>query len=729
MKFLKNKRVIFAIIATVLFLVFFVGNFYTKNAYASNVYFTNAYVALEQLHSGDVIEQEFVLREGDEGVNVTLGTYMLTMGGGRIEAELLDSKGTLIGKTEVDLTGHMDNYPASLWFGELDESLYGQTLKIKMTFLDIDNELVTVYGSATDIDKYEATLNGEGLGWNITMDGIKATVFVEYSDFRNFFVCGFGILAAYLALFKIKWKELRPLDTLKKWVNIVRENWKKIVLTIGMILGCALIGNVAERYLSAESDYSNPYRAYAISIAVFIVVFAIVFHKYIWKRVHIFFMALVMLIGSVYIMAQPPTPVSHDEQLHYANTTYISWGATYNISVSDYYIYSMYTQRAYYDIFQKGQREAWVEEINTVDGQGELMSYTASTGLASIPYYLTAIVLYILRIFKFNFITRYLLGKFTNLFIYACCFGLSIKMLKGRGKLLMAMVGLIPTNILLASSYGYDWWVIAVVALGFAIFISELQTHDKISTKKFALSTLVICAGMLPKAVYFPLLLPMMLLKKDRYENSKKCRAITVIGALALVLSFILPLIISVDSGAVAGGGDIRGGSDVNAAGQIAFILGNLGEYMKVLFGYMKDYLNPDKSYAFLTGTAYQGAGEYFTVCLIVLAVAAALDNSNETVFKGREPVAVFGSYLGVFGAVVVVITALYVAYTGVGSATVSGCQPRYLAPIVFPFLFFVGENKVATSDEMKSKTFIWGALSMSLICLLTVYESFIIKY
>lgn len=726
---LKNKKIVFSVIALVLFLVFFLGNFFTKEAYASSVYFANYYQPMRQLCSGDVIEQDLTLREGDEGVSVILGTYAISMGGGRIEAELFDESGLKVGETVADLTGHADNYGAVLHFGKFGEELYGQIVTLRMTFQNIDDELVTVYGSITDLDKYEATLNGEPLGWNIAMDGIKETVYIEYRDFRNFFVCIFGTIFAYIAIFKISWKDIKPREMAQGAVNTVKTNWKKILLTIGVMIASGFAGSTIEEIISKNAAYTNPYRAYAIAVLLFVVAFAIIFHKYIWAKAHIYFMVLVMLAGSVYIFAQPPTPVSHDEQLHYAQTTYISYGATNYISTSDYYMFSMYTQKAYWNIFLKEQRDAWVEEVNMVDGYNTYMPYLAPTGITEIPYYITAIALYVFRILRLDFLTRYLLGKFVNLLIYASCFGLSIKLLKGRGKLLMAMIGLIPTNILMAASYGYDWWVIAFVALGFALFISELQKYDRISTSKFALSTAIICIGMLPKAVYFPLLFPMMLLKKERYEDSKKCRVITVLGAVALVLSFILPLVISVNAGDVAGGGDIRGGSDVSASGQIAFIINNLGEYMKIMFGYMKDYLNPDKTYAILTATAYQGLGSYFTVALMTLAIAAIVDNSEKTVFKGREPLAVIGNYIGNFGAVVLVITALYVAYTAVGSPTVSGCQPRYLLPILFPFLYFAGENKLSASDEIKGKVFVWGAVAMTVLLMITVNDAFIIKY
>ena len=729
MAWIKNKKIVFTIITVAMLLIFFVGNYYVREAYASAVYHSNYYQALNQLYSGDVIEQNFVMREGDEGVSVILGTYVTTLGGGNIEAELFDEEGDKVAETVTDLTGHADNYGARIYFGKLDEELYGKTLKLRMTFVDIDDQLVTVYGSITDLDKYQATLNGESLGWNITMDGIRKTYFVEFRDFRNFFVGAFGIIAAYLALFVIKWKEIKPRKMVEDALATVKGNWKKIAITFGVMILSAILGNFFEGKISAESAYTNPYRAYAIAVGLFVIAFATIFYKYIWKHVHVYVLILVMLVGSVYIMGQPPVPVSHDEQLHYTNTSYVSWGATTKISASDYYVLARIYQQHYYNIFQKDQRAAWADEVNIVDGEGHTMPYATIMNLASVPYFITGIALYVFRVLGVEFITRYLLGKFVNLFIYAGCFALAIKLIPGRGKLILSMVALIPTNIIMASSYGCDWWIIAFVALGFAIFIRELQLYDKISTKKFALSTAVIALGMFPKAVYFPVLFPMMLMKKERYENSKKCRIITVIGAIVLVLSFVLPLVISVDTGGTAGGGDIRGGSDVNAAGQIAFILGNFDVYLKVLFGYMREYLDPDKMYAIMNATAYQGRGPFFTACLMTLAVAAALDNTDKPVFKNREVLAVLGNYIGNFGAVVLVITALYVGYTPVGMLDVKGCQPRYLLPILFPFLYFAGENKLSTSEELKGKAFVWGAITMMIVAILTINDTFLIKY
>ena len=45
--------------------------------------------------------------------------------------------------------------------------------------------------------------------------------------------------------------------------------------------------------------------------------------------------------------------------------------------------------------------------------------------------------------------------------------------------------------------------------------------------------------------------------------------------------------------------------------------------------------------------------------------------------------------------ALVLVATSLYVAYTAVGSGTIEGCQPRYLAPLIFPAMMFLGSGRI----------------------------------
>lgn len=726
---LKKKRIIFSIITLILFLVCVCGNFYTVDTYASRVYFSNSYNTSGQLYSGDVVEQEFTLAEEDEGVQVFFGTYVTVLEKGTIVAELFDENGEKVAETEVDLAGTQDNTYVSFHFGKLDESLYNQKCKIRLTFSNIEDQLLAYYTAWTDGETYTCTFNGEVQDHNLVVNGIKDTTYVEYRDFRLFYIFGIGVFAVYLAMFKIKWKEINVRKTIEKCKKYVKDNWKRILIVVGLILASTAVAAVAEYFFSKDEDYANPYRAFAVFAGVFLIIIMVYYKNYIWKRAHIFFFIVSMLVGSVYALGIPPTAVGWDEQLHYTRTAYMSWGATNKVSVCDYLINSRYTQANYYYIFLKDQREAWVEEANAFDAEGGIMGYMEGVQVSSIAYVPTSILLYVARVLGVDFITRFTLGRIFNLFQYSLFLAIAIKLLKGRGKMLIAAIGLIPTNIIMAASYGYDWWLISLIILGYAIFIGELQEKGRVSTKKFIQSVVVMSIGLMAKAVYFPLMLPLMLLKKDKYEDSKKARWIVVLAAVLLVASFILPLFLSASSGAAAGGGDTRASSSVNAAGQVVYILTNLGEYLQTLIKYMWSFLQPDSASGYLTNMAYQGKGSYYTVCLIIIGIAAAIDNSDKPVFRKRESLALCGGYIGVLGALVLTITSMYISYTAVGASSVSGCQPRYILPVLFPFLFFIGENEMKISDEVKGKVFSWCVVAMALIGLLAIHDCYIIKY
>ena len=728
MKFFKKKKNVFWGITLVLFLVFVCGNFFTKDAYAITTYFSNSTFIASQIFSGDVVEQEFCLAEGDQGVQVMCGTYLTVMSGGRIQAELYDEFGTKVSETEVSLQGTTDNSTVKIYFGDLDESLYNTTCKLKLTFLDMDDQLLALYASGFYTEEYDFYLNGEEQAANIVMDGIRATTYVEYRDVRMFYVFVIGVFMLYMGMYKITWRKITVQEIKDKVQECWQSNWKSCLRLIVTILGSVLLAGIIEYFAIQKYGYYNPYRMYALFVTVFIIAFANVFKEYVWKKAHVYFFIVTMLVGMVTAFSVPPTPVSWDEQIHYTKTTYMSWGATNRISGSDYLMSSMYTQSNYYNIFEKSQREAWVEEVNEFDSLGGMMGYLQGVQASSVAYVPASMTLYAGRILGLDFVTRYTLGKLTNLFCYALFLAAAVKCMQGRGKLLIAAVGLLPTNMLLASSYGYDWWLTSLIILGYAMFIGEIQKKGRISDVRMMQSVAVMTVGLLAKAVYFPILLPMMLLRKERYEKSKKARWIVVLAAVFLVVSFVLPLL-TAGGDVAAGGGDIRGGHDVNAMGQVTYILTNMGDFLSTIFNYMMRYLNPDGAVRYTTIMAYQGKGDYWTVCLIIMGIAAAMDNSDVTVFRKNNRLAQAGGYIGVLGAMILVLTAMYVSYTPVGASTVNGCQERYIIPLLFPFLYFIGENRMTVPTETKRKAFVWINVCMSLIFMLAAYGSFISRY
>lgn len=727
---LKDKRVIFSIITAILLFICIGCNFYKIDSYAISTCFTSSNVISTQLFSGDVLEQEVTLSEGDQGVRLLLGTYLLTMEKGTATAELFDETGELVATQSLDLTGMTDNKFAHFYFGNLDENVWGKKCTIRYTFDNIDDELLAVYASTTNADMYEYTINGEVQECNVAMDGIQKTSYVEYRDFRLIYVLVIGLFLSYMVLFRINWKTLSFASCVEKVKGVTVSNWEKWLSWVAGIVACALISGGVEHIASRESEYANPMRMFAVFVTLIILLYVFANRNVIWKKAHILFFIASMLIGMVNISAVPETAVSWDEQIHYAKAAGLSWGANGKISYADNMMLSNYTISNYYNIFLKDQREEWIAEVNEADAVADvMMPYMEIVQPSSVAYMPTSIALYAARLLGLDFITRYHIGKLANLFMYSTFLALAIRCLKGRGKMLVAMVGLLPTNIFLASTYGYDWWVTSLTILGFSMFVGELQEKGQVSTKKMWQSVGVMCLGMMAKAVYFPILLPMMLLKKDSYENSKKARMIVVLGMIVAIISFLLPMVMATNVGAAAGGGDFRGGERVNAGEQIVFVLTNLGYYLQVLFEFSWDYLHPDAAAKYITQISYQGRGAYANVAMIIMGITAFLDNAKETVFVKKNRLANWGGYIGILGAVALVITALYISYTPVGAHTVNGVQARYLIPVLFPFLYFIGESALEVSEEIKCRVLSLCTIGMSLIALNTIYTCLILQY
>ena len=461
----------------------------------------------------------------------------------------------------------------------------------------------------------------------------------------------------------------------------------------------------------------------SVFVIALIVSFTILCKKYIWKYAHIYFFIVSMLVGTVNIIALPPVAAGWDETVHYSKVAVLSKGGKEHLTIADEVIVRLDGNFEYDNIFVKADRDNWEAYLNMV-GTEATVRREVSLNSRSVAYVPPSIGLYIGRELGFNAVSCYMLGKGVNLLMYSLFLALAIKCLNNRGKILVSVLGLIPTSMYMATTYSYDQWVYSLMILGLAMLIGELQTKGRISVNNTIKSTLVFIIGLLPKATYFPLMFPMMLLKKDKYENSKKSRIIVFVGMLIMLSTFILPLFFT-------GGGDAdtRGGSGLNPGAQIMFILTNPIAFAGILIEFLWNYMSPDKASGYTTMLAYQGIGKYFTICLLVMCVAAIIDNSDRTIFKDKEKWCLAGNWLGILGSLALAAASLYVSFTPVQASTINGMQPRYILPILFSILYFAGEYKIEVSKEIKGKVFIWTTLVMAAIFLLGVYELIIVRY
>ena len=300
------------------------------------------------------------------------------------------------------------------------------------------------------------------------------------------------------------------------------------------------------------------------------------------------------------------------------------------------------------------------------------------------------------------------MGKLFNLLTYTACGFFAIRRLKS-GKMMLAAALLIPTAMFLASQYAYDSGLTAFTALGLAWAFAEWQEPESRVTWE---RTLIIFGsltfGCLTKAVYFPLLLIPMMLPKHKFREPGKPagrgevsrRAFLLTGAACVVIllaTFVIPL--------VTGGteSDMRGGSEVNAYGQMRWILGNPFRYAGILARFLIGYLNPGNSSAMLTAFGYMGFASRSGIYLILLGVLALTDKTKADRKLARSPGARIVSLLALLGTLVLVVTAMYVSFTNVGSEDIGGVQHRYVIPLLFPFMMILGSGWVSRPLKLET--------------------------
>ena len=326
-----------------------------------------------------------------------------------------------------------------------------------------------------------------------------------------------------------------------------------------------------------------------------------------------------------------------------------------------------------------------------------------------------------------NYFALFIISKMANVLVYAFVIYLGLKKLKS-GTLLASSICLVPTAVFLASTFSYDYFTTAFALYSFAYFISELQSPEKKLTVKdcvLILGSFFLACG--PKAAYFLLLFPMLFMPKEKFA-SKKHRKIyifaVIILALVILLTFLLPFVLSDGDNFT----DNRGGDSVNSAEQVKFILKNPLEYTKILLSFIGDYLSLTNASNFVASYSYVGTGRqiWATLSLCVIAFCTFVDKSKHDLFAGNRLVRAT-SVLASFACVCFVATALYISFTPVGFYTISGCQWRYVLPILLPFLYSIGSGRVEHKINARLlSAAVFGALSLSLF--MTFYDAYISK-
>lgn len=443
------------------------------------------------------------------------------------------------------------------------------------------------------------------------------------------------------------------------------------VITFFGVLGLFEIG-------MKKSNYRNMY--VFISLCVWIIISTIYWYI---KNNKIKFEKMFLIVGSMlscmFIVLLPNRlNISYDDQIHYKNIVALSHYPDKSVSVAedDYYLSCFVPQlKNSCDVKDKSYHNI----INDSYSKRTSVGYNENITYKSVVYMPVAIAMMILRGIGLNLSLIILGAKLAGVLFYLYIVYRGMKHLK-NGKMVVAAASTMPGAMFIIANFNYDYWLIGLTLYSTCYIVGEYQNPDKyIKIKDFVYIIASTLLGIAVKVVYIPLLGIIAFLPKKKFEKKKGIVAFRCFFC-GIVICAIIGFAILIFGGGL-GIGDTRGGEEINAMGQIKYILSNPLQYTKTLLTFIKDYWSIKKIPDYNTATAYlmKPAGYWGYVAAFMLLVMLYDRSDNNTVKWYLSA----SSILIGFITSCMVATALYVVYNPVGSLSIVGCQARYLFSII----------------------------------------------
>jgi len=443
-------------------------------------------------------------------------------------------------------------------------------------------------------------------------------------------------------------------------------------------------------------------------------------------KIEYLFLTSVLLIGTLFIILQPKTTsYSWDDQVHYSEnyrlyeldgTTEWTEASKTMTEINPFININTEEEMKLVDEYLDNADEIVMEEANS-----PLIQYNQA------GYLISGLTMKLSSILNLPFTLGIVITKFAMLITYALIMFYAIKIIP-RGKRILSVVGLFPSLVFLSTQFSYDPPLIAGIALFIALFIDIIENNRKVDLKTSVILLLSIIIPCFIKAVYIPLILLLLFIPKDRFKvnKTKKIFKSGIIIIFILMMStFILPTVTSTSSL-----GDLRGGN-TSTSGQLQTIMNNPLGYINVLEDTaLKEFSNkligqPTViSYSYVDSMKETSNTNLYYLILIILIFVISTDSYYKNSEK-QKYIKIFNIILNL-GIIVLIWTAMYLAFTPVGELTINGVQNRYFIPLLFPLILItLSNNKIKCNiDNKKYDSII--ILLISIILLYSVYTSFL---
>lgn len=498
-------------------------------------------------------------------------------------------------------------------------------------------------------------------------------------------------------------------------------------LTAGLLAAIIAICIDVMAYLAigptSVGTWYNKYWMVFFFVCVFVPLSAFILRDSLGEKPENLFLIIILSVSLLFSWSTGASTYSWDDGIHYKNTLILNdLDESIEFSTSEFTQINTDHQDNETAINRIYDREFDLnffsdDTIQIIDAEKSSISFF----YPKIAYFPSALTMCICDLLGLSFVTTFVLSKMTIALCYSLITYLGMKKLL-TGKMLYAVIALLPTAVFLASNYSYDWWVNAFILYAFGSLVGIIQDKKrKIHALQGLIIPLVIIIGSLPKLVYAPLAILCILIPKERFKTRRDkyiFRGIllgipSTIIIVACVYIYLNPAVLF----SVVGSGDMRGGADVNSPAQLEYILNNPLAYASSIITFLlppiahdavgntiSGMLSPGGLKEIFTHYAYLGIlPKYYCAAIIFLLGFTILTDKNKGI-SYKCGTWVFPLLITVI-LLIAIITAMYISFTGVGSQEIHGVQGRYLIPLMFPALIWIGGNRLALSGKQSIAT------------------------
>ncbi len=429
------------------------------------------------------------------------------------------------------------------------------------------------------------------------------------------------------------------------------------------------------------------------------------FREIVARKAEVAALVVTLSVGTLYALAVPAsTGISWDDEWHYNCSMAMSHLLNPDVSKAEYYYADkdcfLETALEHKNYDRESQKETYQKIEKLYQQKEKTLPGRYWPRYRNLCYMPAGFGLWLGRLLSLPYHVAFMVGRWFSMLFYSILVFLAIRKLKS-GKILAAAVALIPFNIFMASSYSYDHWITAWLLYGICCLFGELQQPEKkMSVFEWIFMLLAFLIGVGPKMLYIPLVLLALFLPKEKFVSPVQRKlmiaaAVCVVAAVGakVALMFAAP-------GSIQ---DVRGGTGVDSLGQVSYIFSHPWEYTKTLLGFLWDYLSLKSANHYFSHLQYLTNLQPTVFSPLMVATLAAVAFTDKNEYDSKVALAPrIAVYVLSFGILCLVATSMYVAITAVGSNKIEGCQYRYIAPLMFPVLYSLGNGKIL--DRLREK-------------------------